>query len=240
MDCRTYRKNLEDYMEGGLDFPGRFGMERHAQECICCGKELSDAQKLRAMARELGRVTAPPDFEAQVLGRIRAEGRRNGFLSLTHNWIYLFRMPSRRVLAFAMSGMLTLAGFGFFISYRYLQNSPPKANTVTATSKPEPDTIPQTITGPQLSTVPVRSASAAKSLERQQTTPLALIPRHSESNDSALSNPEPVYAEAADQDVVGLPVPGPGSSHQIMLLPKALKVRNQPPSEEYFIRNVSH
>jgi|WetSurSiteA1Bulk_404760.scaffolds.fasta_scaffold34406_2 hypothetical protein len=240
MDCRTYRKNLEDYLEGGLDFPGRFGMERHAQECICCGKELSDAQKLRTMAHELRRVTAPPDFEAQVLRRIRAEGRRNPFWHFSQNWIHLFSMPSRRVLAFSASGLVILAGFGLFVSYRPQQNNAPAANPVAAISKPEPNAIPQTIASPQLNAVPVKSASVAKPSKKQETAPLALIPRHSEGDDSALSNPEPIYAEAADQDVVGLPVPGLGSSQHIMLLPKALKVRNEPSSEEYFIRNVSH
>ena len=46
MDCRTFNKKLEDYLEGGLDFPGRFGMERHAGHCFACGKTVADAQKL--------------------------------------------------------------------------------------------------------------------------------------------------------------------------------------------------
>jgi hypothetical protein len=237
MDCRTYRKNLEDYLEGGLDFPGRFGMERHAKECICCGKELLDAQKLHTMAREIRRVKAPPDFEAEVLARIRVEGRRNRFWSFAQNWVDL---PSRRALALGASALVILAGLGFFLSYHYMQNNTPAASPIVVISKPASSTTSQTIARPQVEEAPVKSASVAKPSQKQERASLALIPRRKEGDDPALSNPEPLYAEAADQDVVGLPVPGPDSSQQIMLLPKALKVRNELPSEDYFIRNVSH
>ena len=70
MDCRKFHGNFEDYLEGGLDFAGRFGMERHAQQCIVCGKKLAAAQRLRAMARELQRVQAPLNFESSVLNEI--------------------------------------------------------------------------------------------------------------------------------------------------------------------------
>ena len=237
MNCRTYRKNLEDYLEGGLDFPGRFGMERHAKECICCGKELSDTQKLRTMARELRRVAAPSDFEAEVRRRIHAAGRRSRFRSFVQNWV---NFPAPRVLALSASTLVILAGLGFFASYRYLRKDIPAVAPVATISKPEPSTTPQMIASPQANVELVKSAAVAKSKNKQEKAPLALIPRHREDDDSTLVNPEPVYAEAADQDVVGLPVPGPDSSQHIMLLPKALKVRNQPPSEDYFIRNVSH
>jgi hypothetical protein len=237
MDCRTYRKNFEEYLEGGFDFPGRFGMERHAKECICCGKQLSDAQKLRTMAHELRRVTAPPDFEAEVLRRIRAEGRRRRFWSFAQNWA---DMPFRRGFAFSASALVILAALGFFVSYRYLRNDIPAASPIASISKPEPSATPQMAANPQTDVVPAKSASVAKPSKKQERASLALIPQHRAGDDSSLSNREPVYAEAADQDVVGLPVPGPDSSQHIMLLPKSLRVRNETPSEDYFIRNVSH
>jgi hypothetical protein len=237
MDCRTYRKTFEEYLEGGLDFPGRFGMERHAKECICCGKQLLDAQKLRTMAHELRRVTAPPDFEAEVLRRIRAEGRRKRFWSFAQDWI---DMPSRRVLVFSASALVLLAALGFFVSNRYLRNDIPATSPVASISKPETGGAPQPIANPQTDAAAVKSASIAKPSGKQERAPLALIPRHKEGDNSALGNPVPVYAEAADQDVVGLPVPGPDSSQHIMLLPKSLRVRNETPTEDYFIRNVSH
>jgi hypothetical protein len=240
MNCRTFRKNMEDYLEGGLDFPGRFGMERHAQQCICCGKEVSDAQKLRTIVRELQRVTSPPNFEAAVLSRIHAESKRNRFWNFKQYWIYGFDLPSRRLLAFGASGLAVLAGLGFFISYRFMQNSTPTATPAVVISKPVAGTMPQANTSLQSNAVPNKSAPVAKSFRKREAAPLALIPRHSEDAYSAASNTTPIYAEPADQDVVGLPVPGPDSTQRIMLLPKALKVRNEPPSEEYFIRNVSH
>jgi hypothetical protein len=237
MDCRTYRKHFEEYLEGGLDFPGRFGMERHAKECICCGKQLSDAQKLRAMARQLRRVTVPPDFETEVLGRIHAEGRHRRFWNFAQDWI---DMPSRRTLAFSASALVILAALGFFASYHYLRNGTPGASPVVSISKPESFAASQTAMSPQADVVSAKSSSVAKPSKKQERASLALIPQHRGGDYSALGNQEPVYAEAADQDVIGLPMPGPDSSQHIMLLPKALKVRNEPPSEDYFIRNISH
>jgi hypothetical protein len=240
MDCRTFRKKLEDYMEGGLDFPGRFGMERHAQQCICCGQDVSNAQKLRTMARELGRVAAPPDFESAVLRRIHAEGKRGLFWNLKQYWLYRFSMPSRPLLAFGAPALAALVGLGLFISYRHIQNSSPAPMPAAAISRPEPSTPPQTNVNLQARQSQTTPASVATSPRKREMAPLTLIPRHPDESYSAADNVTPVYAEPADQDVIGLPVPGPDSSQRIMLLPKALKVRNEPPSEEEFIRNVSH
>ncbi len=89
MNCRTFHRTLEDYLEGGLDFSGRFGMERHARQCLSCGKEMSDAQRLHQMVSELQRVKAPSDFEASVLREIgmrKAHGRFSGFRSFWMLW----------------------------------------------------------------------------------------------------------------------------------------------------------
>ncbi len=59
MNCRTFHRTLEDYLEGGLDFSGRFGMERHARQCLSCGKEMSDAQQLRRMVSEFSALRRP-------------------------------------------------------------------------------------------------------------------------------------------------------------------------------------
>ena len=100
--------------------------------------------------------------------------------------------------------------------------------------------LPQANAKLQTPPAPVKSASTAKLSGRREVAPLTLLPKHPNADYSAANDATPVYAEPADQDVVGLSVPGPGSSQRIMLLPKSLKVRNEPPSEDYFIRNVSH
>ena len=72
MNCTSFHRSLEDYLEGGLDFAGRFGMERHAQQCYLCGKSIADAQHLSESAREMRKVRAPENFEAVVIARINA------------------------------------------------------------------------------------------------------------------------------------------------------------------------
>src|SRR5512143_3119792 len=102
MDCRKFRNNLEDYLQGELDFPGRFGMERHAQQCLHCGQDVADAQKLGEMTRELKRVKAPPNFEATVLARIRARNVRRS-RKFWRYWEYLPEWVSWRSAAVGVS-----------------------------------------------------------------------------------------------------------------------------------------
>jgi len=46
--------------------------------------------------------------------------------------------------------------------------------------------------------------------------------------------------EPADLDYVEFPVPGQDNSQFIMRLPKTIRMRYGQPSQEHFIRNVSH
>ena len=137
MDCRNFHRNLEDYLEGGLDFPGRFGMERHAQQCISCGKTVADAQKLSQMARQLGRVGAPADFEASLLKRIQSEGVRRTAWRSWRPAVGLFEFPVRR---FAVAGGLTLllAGVGFFFVARWTGADGSSSAPITASATHAP------------------------------------------------------------------------------------------------------
>ena len=108
MDCKTFHKNLEDYLEDGLDFAGRFGMERHAQQCIGCGKDMADAQQIRRMVSELERVKAPDSFEASVIseiGKRKWDARSTG---IRRFWIYGPEGPQWRKLALASSSLASM------------------------------------------------------------------------------------------------------------------------------------
>ena len=121
MDCRKFHRNLEDYLEDGLDFPGRFGMERHAQQCIHCGRVVSDAQRLRQMAHQLERVKAPADFESRLLEEIGKRKALGRFSGLRRFWLYGFDMPSPRRLVLASSCVAVVA-MGIFFFYPFLFN----------------------------------------------------------------------------------------------------------------------
>lgn len=112
MNCRTFQKQLEDYLEDKLDFAGRFGMERHAQQCIHCGEEMAGAQALGRMVRSLDKVKAPPDFEASILNKIAVRKRHRRFSAFRRFLVFGFDMPSWRKYALASSS-LALIGLGF-------------------------------------------------------------------------------------------------------------------------------
>ncbi len=232
MDCHSFDKKLEDYLEGGLDFPGRFGMERHAQQCFACGKTVADAQKLSRMARDLSRVKAPANFETAVLARIQKEG-------LVRRSVWFWRLPvfsgdgwEWRPVALAALA-LAMLGAGLFLTTRWI-NIEPDGSVRWARKDSAKSSAPQS--SPELSfgTLPVESSDFNEVSE--QAKPLQAGAVFS-AGESGLS----IYAEpAAGTGYVEYLVPGPGDRQLIMRLPKTIRMRYGQPSEEYYIRNVSH
>jgi len=232
MDCRSFNRKLEDYLQGELDFPGRFGMERHAQQCFACGKTVEDAQKLGRMARNLGRVRAPANFEADLLARIRREGlaRRH-----TRFWrpplFWSDWLPWRTAVFGAVGVALLLAGV--FVTGRWI--SVEQDGSIRWARKDVERTQPAQL-DPEAnsSTVPLEPSDVAEvSAQAKPLQRAAAFP----AQESGLS----IFAEpASDTNYVDYLVPGPGDRQMIVRLPKTIWMRYGQPSEEYYIRNVSH
>jgi len=191
MNCRNFNRNLEDYLDGELDFAGRFGMERHAEQCYACGKKLADARELRLLTASLARVKAPADFEARVCREITLR-QSQGIISRIRNSL-TFGFEWRRP-AFAVAVCAALV-FGFFFVQQVWRNTPFPAVAENLDYTEEPEYL------------------------------------------EALENfiPESFKMEALDLLLVS-----PDNRHTPEQLPRKIYVRYGPPSEEYFIRNVSH
>jgi hypothetical protein len=226
MDCRTFRNKLEDYLEGSLDFAGRFGMERHAQQCFTCGKTVADAQELNRMTRELKRVTAPSDFEAAVMRRIQSENNRNRFLRSFQFWIWSLDWPSRRALLAGAVGVAVVT-LGIFVAYRANIRHD---NSVNSNSPANP----------------LQESNPSAGLTSADMSPL---PEQATANPASVPGGrfKPVYADlpvdnvgAEDSDYVECLIPGPGDRMMVVRLPKTIRMRYIQPSEQYFIRSVSH
>jgi hypothetical protein len=214
MDCRTFNSRLEDYLEDGLDFPGRFAMERHAQQCFRCGKTVSDAQELRRLARQFYRVTAPPDFETVLMKRIQTEHIRPG------RWFWGFRWP---VWKLATAGTLSVAAI--LAAVLFLRVAPERQETA-ATANPVA-TAPE---GPAPGSATPIAVRLSETAERLQPAP---APVASAASDYPLERVDaPEYIEVL--------VPGPGDRMRVVRLPKTIRMRYGQPSQQYFIRNVSH
>ncbi len=231
MDCRSFNKKLEDYLQGGLDFPGRFGMERHARQCFACGKTVGDAQKLGRMARNLGKVRAPASFEADLLARIQREGlarRRSWCLHLPLFW---GDRPPWRAFAFVTLTVAILCA-GVIISGRWISVDP-DGTIRWARRESRQAQPPQTNVETDSGTIPMQSSDAETA---EQSGALRAVTPVS-AQESGLS----IFAEPAnDKNYVEYLVPGPGDRQMIVRLPKTIWMRYGQPSEEYYIRNVSH
>jgi hypothetical protein len=245
MNCKTFHRNLEDYLEGGLDFSGRFGMERHAQKCLSCDKELSDAQRLHRMVSELQRVKAPANFEASVLREIgmrKANSRFSGFRSF---WVYGFAWPSLRKLALASSCLAVLFFGIFYASHRTSLNRVTAAPQVASNRSAAPAAKKETRNLPAAKVelpLPRKPAAEAPKFAKRVRPP-AILKREPLLNQDLqdmqdmrdlqdLQNVNYVEYEMPGMDNRPVPVRLP--------LPKVIPMRYSQMSEEYFIQNVSH
>ena len=231
---------MEDYLEGGLDFSGRFGMERHARQCLSCGKEMSDAQRLHQMVSELQRVKAPSDFEASVLKKIGMCGAYGRFSGFRRFWLYDF--ASFRKLALVSSCLAVLCFGIFYASHRTVFNresttrqiaGAPATIAIEAKEAKNSPGISLGAHAPNKPAVePLKSANGVR--------PPALLKR--EPVTDAIDEEIRDMQEVQDTDYVEYSMPGPDNRPVPVRLPlpKTIPMRYGQMSEEYFIQNVSH
>lgn len=215
---------MEDYLENGLDFSGRFAMERHAGQCVHCGKRLADARRLGLVSRELHRVKAPPGFESSVMSEIAARKLRRG--SAGFGWLPEVGVgfPLWSKLALTASCLVVL-GFGFLYVY-----GPEEAASSRA--------------GAPGSGVSANPSDLETPFENRPDPSGAAFPGY------RVPMPEILVGEAED----GLPLRfqanesdygeytalGPDNVPMIIPLPNTIRMQVGPPSEEFFLTNVSH
>jgi len=237
MDCRKFHKDLDDYLDDGLDFAGRFGMERHAQQCIGCGKVLSDSQRLRLMAHRLERVKAPADFESRVLAEIGKEKNIGGLAALRRFWLYGFEFPSARKLALASSFLAVLAAGIFYMYPLFFGTARPVVTNpgASAIAAKVPAEVKQVKLAPVPDlpmTMPVSHPVVAQSAKVSRAV-------------KEVAPPDPdmeqmVDREVGESDYVEFRMVGPDNRPVTVRWPNKSRLRYGQTPEEYFIRNVSH
>jgi len=232
MNCRTFHRKLEDYLEGGLDFPAHFGMERHARQCFSCGKVVSEAQELKRGARELQRVAAPANFEAGLLARIQADKARHRFWKFRGFPVLEFDSFRWRMIGAVSITAVAVAGITLL-----LYSVPWFTGTVPA----RPDIVVQ---------VPARPADEGIDRSQSQSGPdllsvaagAAAIPTIL-GYPSDYQGPDPwakPYVAPGDSGYIEYLIPVSGDRQLVMRLPRVIRIRYDQPSQEYFIRNISH
>ncbi len=225
MDCRTFHRKLEDYLEGGLDFAGRFGMERHAKQCYACEKEINTALSLRHMARELRKVGAPLDFEQSLHARIQDEESRRRSWKIRNLWLRSFEGFSWRLAGVTALVTVLLVGTATYLHFQALAGRQASSQAATGYGA-----------GPVAGKEADRNQAAAdaSALGGLSALDLANFSRFGRDNWAI------PYADPRDSEFVDIVVPGPDGQQLIMQLPRTIRMRYAQPSREYFIRNVSH
>jgi anti-sigma factor RsiW len=237
MDCRTFHRKLEDYLEGGLDFPGRFGMERHAKQCFACGKDIAEAVNLRRMARELQRVPAPPNFEATLLVRIREEKASRRFWKLHDLWLFGPDRFSWRTASVAGLVMALIAGATLTLHYGGWLNpaKPPQAG-VSRSTAPPPEPAPGTDVNNTYSPLGLPSGlpDAGNTSGRGSAFNIRSFGPADQHN---WITP---FVEPGVSDFVDILVPVSGGRQLSFRLPKTIGVRFDQAPQDYYFRKISY
>ena len=227
MNCRIFHRKLEDYLEGGLDFPARFGMERHARQCFACGKDVSEAQDLKRRVRALQRVAAPADFEAGLLARIQADqGRHRFWRSWSFLWTGFYPLRWRTMGAVAATAVVVAGTIFLIYSGPWFKASTPVQQDIVVQS-------PAPLTGAGND----RPVKGSGMLSGAAAVPTIM------GYSSRYQAPDPwaePYFEPGDSDYIEYLIPVSGDRQLVMRLPRVIRIRYDQPSREYFIRNISH
>jgi hypothetical protein len=246
MDCRKFRKNLESYLEDGLDFAGRFGMERHAQQCIRCGKDMADAQRIRRMVSEIDRVKAPENFEASVIGEIAKRRLKVRTAGIRRFWIYGHEGPLWRKMALASSSLAVLA-IGVFAFLHLTGTSQDPASTVAVAESGNSHADLNAIQSPAAKAVIPPAMEQADSDDHPalfETLPATEVLKVAASP----KEPEAVKPElVADGDatevelIEHLMMGADGRPVTIQLpMPRTIYMQYNQTSEDYYIQHISH
>jgi hypothetical protein len=238
MDCRTFHRKLEDYLEGGMDFPARFGMERHARQCYACEKDVNEALKLRQKVRAVPRVVAPADFEKLLLARIKSEKSRHRFGRLQSIWLYGFDgFSARAVVPVAAALVLLVATAAYFqFGTGWTESAMSRigvlnpfhgdSNRGGTTELMPPGQLPGNAGSSAAGVSPLHFGTANLGMAGYFRQDFWATP----------------YSEPGDVEYHEYLVPVSGERQLILQLPypKTIRLRYDQPSESYFMWNVSH
>jgi len=235
MDCHTFHKRLEDYLDGGLDFPGRFAMERHARQCFGCERDIAETLRLKQMVRDIRRVSAPADFETSLLARIRTDTSRHRFWRLQSLWWYGFENLSWRKVGVGAAAVILVAGITALVHFGNGFNRPiamqnPEAGPSRA-AVGESDNLQGP--GPAIA---ARAVPPSRQAMLAEISPVAVDGSGFRVQDQWATP----YLEPGDLDFFEYLVPVSGDRQLILQLPRTIRMRYAQPSREYYIRNVSH
>jgi hypothetical protein len=237
MDCRTFHRKLEDYLEGGLDFPARFGMERHAKQCYACGKDVAAALSLRQIARELRRVGAPPNFEAALLSRMREEKASRRFWKLHGLWFFGPDRFSWRtaglvavVVAFIAGATLTLHYSGWF----NLTEPPQAAMSRSATPLSDVES------GKNVNNIYPSPGSGLELPDASGTLGTASAFNIRSFGPGGRRNWVTPFLEPGVSDFVDIRVPVSDGRQLFFRLPKTIGMRYDQAPQDYYFRKISY
>jgi hypothetical protein len=242
MNCRAFHRKLEDYLQDGLDFSSRFGIERHAHRCISCGKDLADALELRRMAQDLKQVHAPADFEAVFLNKIGTNRAHGMFSGIRRMWVYGPEWLSWKNLMLASSSVAVLV-LGIIVANHRAVLPPLQVSQRIIARPPDKVVEPENPVIIQEAILPKPDQFAAIApriyplpIENKVPKTVAVPASFSNQEFGPLGGTRSLLKDYVDFGKIRKDI----RPESVPLLPKKIWLQYYPASEEYFIQHVSH
>ncbi len=76
MNCQEFQTHLPPYVDGELGVDAMLAAQLHVAECPRCQRMVEHERQFRQLLRRQPQESAPPEFRARVLTRVRREARR--------------------------------------------------------------------------------------------------------------------------------------------------------------------
>jgi len=175
MSCPRYLTQIQELIDGTIGAIRRADLEAHLETCEDCRALLSDLERIRDAAGQLGELGPPDGAWLQIAGRLRQEGR----VRLPEP-APLRRIRSGHMAVFALAAALVLAVGGSLLLLV------PGARRQTAPA-PAPATAPAQVQAPAADQAAVEAAqSEVDQAQTQMETAISHMEQIARANSQAL------------------------------------------------------
>ena len=100
MNCWEFGAHLDPYVDGELGVSETLVADAHATECARCRHLAEGAREFRQLLRRQPRETAPPEFRARIVARVRRSSR----VSAMRPWLLVPATAAAMVLIAVLVG----------------------------------------------------------------------------------------------------------------------------------------
>jgi hypothetical protein len=227
MKCRTFEKQLQDYLDSILEDVQTEEMKQHASSCSACSGLLRRWIRTSEAVRSLPQVESQPDLEIVLRRRLKNEKTPGHWFS----WVFVPKLAYQMISV----GLLGVA-IGSAVFYLFQPTEPTETQVAAPIHKSEEAGISKPLPP---SSIPKESRSAERG-----AYPVG-IPVASGMPESAFDPTEVNWSSEAflrdpNGEYVEYLLKGTGQEEILVRMPKVIRVRPPVENDQGYFRYISH